>query len=199
MSKKALEDTKYELIKAHVLDAENSPLNEEQQFLYKRVISVSKILDDHPIQKQAVALHLAKFESEGLSRSQAYEDVRIALRLFPSLHNFEFDFWKTWILNDCVKNIERCRKIGTHQSLKVIEFAHSNMLKAIGEKPECLDDPKRTEKNNFFLLFQNMNTQVSIDIDNLHKLPNSTIKELNRALFAGKEITVTDAEQEMNT
>jgi hypothetical protein len=76
MSRPALEETKFELIKAHVLDPDNSPLSAEKYELLERVISASKVLDKNPIQKQAVAIHQQKYP--GISRSQAYEDLRLA-------------------------------------------------------------------------------------------------------------------------
>ena len=67
------------------------------------------------------------------------------------------------------------------------------------EKPENMDDPLRNEKHAFYILVQNNNTTVKLDIDNLHKLPDGTLRELNKALFSGKEITIEEAEQEMNS
>ena len=197
MSKRALEETKYELIKAHIIDPDNSPLSEEHRIMLDRIVSVAKILDKNPIQKQAVALHRVKFPE--ISMFQAYQDIKFAMRLYNSIHVFDFDFWKLWTINDIVKNIERARNMNNHQSLKVIAMEHANMLKAIGEKPIDAEDPLRNEKHDFYILVQNNNTSVKLDINNLSKLPESTLRELNKALFAGKEITVEEAEQEMNS
>jgi hypothetical protein len=197
MSKRALEETKYELIKAHIVDPDNSPLSLEHQEMLDRIISVSKILDKNPIQKQAVALHKVKYPH--ITLVQAYQDIKFAMRMYNSMHVFDFDFWKIWIINDIVKNIERARNLNNHQSLKVIAMEHANMLKAIGEKPLDAEDPLRNEKHAFYILVQNNNTSVKLDINNLSKLPESTLRELNKALFAGREITVEEAEQEMNT
>ncbi len=197
MSKKALEDTKYELIKAHIIDPDNSPLSAEHQFMLNRVLSAAKILDKNPVLKTAVALQKTKYPE--ISQMQAYEDMKIAMRVYNSIHSFDFDFWKTWLINDIVKNIERARNLGTHQALKVVAMEHANMIKAIGEKSENTEDPLRNEKHSFFILVQNNNTSVKLDIDNLHKLPDGTLRELNKALFSGKEITVEEAEQEMNS
>jgi len=197
MSKKALEDTSYELIKAHILNPEESPLSFEHQLMLDRVLSAAKVLDKNPVQRIAVALHKAKFPD--ISQRQAYEDMKIAMRVYNTLHTFDFDFWKTWLINDIVKNIERARSMGTHHALKVIALEHANMIKAIGEKPENIDDPLRNEKHAFYILVQNNNTSVKIDIDNLHKLPEGTLKELNRSLFSGKEITIDEAAEEMNS
>jgi hypothetical protein len=193
MSRKALEDTKYELIKAHILEPENSPLSEEHQAILDRIISVAKVLDKSPNQKQAVAMHQAKFAS--LSRTQAYEDIRLAMRLFNTIHTFNFDFWQTWLINDIVRNIERCRNTATPQAYKVIAMEHANLIKALGERPQEMEDPRRTEKHAFYLLVQNNNTSYKIDMKNLETLPPLALQELNKALFAGEEITEEEAEQ----
>ncbi len=197
MSRKALTDEKYELIKAHVLDPDTSPLAEFHQVILDRVISVSKILDKNPIAKHAVALHMVKFPAIG--RRQAYEDVRLAVKLFNTLHTFDYDFWQTWLINDIIKNIEDCRKDGSPAVLKIVEMAHANLIKALGEKPKDIEDPKRLEKNAFYILIQNNKTEVKIDVDNLHKLPEATLRELNKVLFVGNDITEADAIEIMGT
>lgn len=190
MSRKALEDHKYETIKAHILEPDNSPLSDEHQEIMDRVISLAKVLDKNPIQKQAIAIHQAKYPD--LSRTQAYEDSRLAVRLFNTIHNFSFDFWQTWLINDIVRNIEKCRNNGTPQALKVVAMEHANLIKALGDRPEELEDPRRTEKHSFYVLVQNNNTTVKLDMSYIEKLPTSTLQELNKALFSGKEYS--DAE-----
>ena len=197
MSRKALEDTRYELIKAHILDPDSSPLSEEHQEIMERVISVAKILDKNPIQKQAIAIHQAKHPH--LSKTQAYEDIRMAVKLFNTIHTFDFDFWQTWLINDIVKNIERCRNNGTPQAYRVIAMEHANLIKALGERPEEMDDPRRTEKHSFYVLVQNNNTTVKIDMNNLEKPPAGTLQELNKALFGGKEISDAEVEDIFKT
>ena len=187
MSRKALEDHKYETIKAHILEPDNSPLSDEHQEIMARVISQAKVLDKNPIQKQAIAIHQAKYPN--LSRTQAYEDSRLAVRLFNTIHNFSFDFWQTWLINDIVRNIEKCRNNGTPQALKVVAMEHANLIKALGERPEELEDPRRTEKHSFYVIVQNNNSTVKLDINNLDKLPATTMNELNKALFGGNELT----------
>ena len=86
--KRSLEEQKYELIRAHVLQPEESPLNEEQQQMLDRIVSLSKVLDKNPIQKQAIALHQAKYPE--LSRTQAYQDMRFATRMFNTFYTFNF-------------------------------------------------------------------------------------------------------------
>lgn len=197
MSRKALEDTKYELIKAHILDPDSSPLSPEKQELLDRVTSASKILDKNPIQKHAVAIHQQKYPH--ISRSQAYEDLRLAVKLFNTLHTFDYDLWRTWILNDIVKNIEKCRNSGTDRDRANISKEHANLIKLIGVKPEELPDPKRTEKHQFYILIQNDNRQLKVDLNSLSDLPIAALQELNKAIYGGNEITEADAEELLST
>jgi hypothetical protein len=197
MSRTALEDTNYELIKAHVLDPDNSPLPEEKKEMLERVTSASKILDKNPVQKHAVALHQQKYPH--ISRAQAYEDLRLAVRLFNSLFTFDYDLWRNWLLNDIVKNIEKCRTAGTEKDRRVIAMEHANLLKVIGPRPEELPDPKRTEKHQFYILIQNDNRQIKLDVNDLKDLPAAALQELNRAIYGGNEITEADAEEIMTT
>lgn len=196
--KTALEETSYELIKAHVLEPDKSPLTAEQAQLLDRVISVSKVLDKNPIQKNAIAIHMAKFPEIG--KTQAFNDIKLAMRLFNTLYSFDYDFWQQWLINDIVRNIERCRAQNTPNAFKVISMEHANLIRALGEKPQDIDDPRRLEKNNFYIMVQNNNNQtIKIDANQLSKLPASTLSEINKALFAGTEITDTEAEEIMST
>jgi len=197
MSRTALEDTNYELIKAHMIDPDNSPLSEEKKEMLERVISASKVLDKNPVQKHAVGLHQQKYPH--ISRAQAYEDLRMAVRLFNTLHTFDYDLWRSWLLNDIVENIRKCRNGESEKDRRVIAMEHANLIKIIGEKPEDLPDPKRNEKHQFYILIQNDNRQVKIDINNLKDVPEAALRELNRAIYGGNEITETDAEEILNT
>ncbi len=197
MSRKALEDVNYELIKDHFLSPEDSPLPEDQKELLDRIVSAAKVLDKNPVQKNAVAIHQRKYP--GLCRTQAYRDLRMATRLFNTIHTFEYDFWKTWIINDIVRNIEACRNSKTAADRKTMAMEHANLIKAIGEKPEELQDPERNEKHQFYILIQNNNQQFKLDINNLHKLPVTALRELNQAIWGGNEITSSDAEELMKS
>lgn len=197
MSRKALEDTNYELIKAHMLYPEESPLSIEKRELLDRIISASKVLDKNPIQKYAVALHQQKYPD--ISRSQAYEDLRMAVRLFNSIQTFDYDFWHTWMINDIVRNIQACEKKNDHQHRKIIAMEHANLLKAIGERPDELPDPTRNEKHQFYILVQNNNQEIKIDINKLKDIPITVLEQLNKAIWGGQEISETVAEEIMKT
>ena len=57
MSKTALENLPSEIIKAHILDPENSTLTPEYQEMLNRAVSLTKLLDKHPIAKNAIKYH----------------------------------------------------------------------------------------------------------------------------------------------
>ena len=195
--KRSLEEQKYELIRAHVLQPEESPLNGEQQQMLDRIVSLSKVLDKNPVQSQAIAVHLAKYPD--ISRQQAYQDLRFAARLFNTFYTFDYDLWQTWLINDIVRNITECRRKDTHQDRKTIAQEHANLIRAIGEKPENLPDPQRNEKHQFYILVNVRNQTLKVDLGSLHKLPAETLQELNRALFAGGEIEESGAVEILNS
>lgn len=197
MSKKALTDERYETIKAHILDPENSPLPEHLQDQLERLISMAKVLDKNPTVKHAVAIHKSKYPD--ISDTTAYRDARLARKVYNSLHEFDFDFWQSWIINDIIRNIERCRNHDSHQDRRIIAMEHANLLKAIGEKPEELPDPKRNEKHQFYILVQVNNQNIKLNLDQLNKLPEDTLRELNRALAGGNEIDEQGAAQIMES
>ena len=186
MSKKALTDHKYELIKAHILNPENSPLPTHLQKEMNRIISMSKLLDKNPTIKHAVALHRSKFPD--LSITTAYRDARIARKVYNSLYEFDFDFWQTWLINDIVDTIKRCRRRNTVLDDRVISQEHANLIKAIGDRPSELDDPHRNEKHSFYIMVNVNNQNIKIDMNNLHKLPEGPLNELNKILIGGNEI-----------
>lgn len=197
MSRTAIEDIKWEMIQAHITDPDHSPLSTEKQEILDRVISASNILAKNPIQKHAVAIHRCLYKH--LSYSQACEDIRLSAKLFETMHTFNYDFWRSWILDSILENIKFCRDRGTDQANKIISAEHANLLRLVGEEPKELPDPKRNEKHEFYILIQNDNRDVKINLNTLKDLPVAALKELNKAIYGGNEITEADAEDLMNT
>ena len=197
MSRTAIEDTNWEMIQSHFINPENSPLSVEKQEILDRVISASKILAKNPIQKHAVAIHRCLYPN--LSYSQASEDIRLSAKLFQTVHTFDYDFWRSWILDSILESISVCRNYGTDWANKVISAEHANLLRLVGKQPEELPDPKRNEKHQFYILIKNNNQDVKIDLNTLKDLPEAALRELNRAIYGGNEITEADAEEIMNT
>jgi hypothetical protein len=197
MAHKAIEDTNYEIIKAHILNPEDSPLPDDQKEMLDRISSAAKILDKNPFHRNAVAILMHKYPNIGKNR--AYADLRLASRLFNSIHSFDYDFWHTWLINDIVRNIQNCENQMDASHRKIIAIEHANLLKAIGEKPEEVQYPAKNEKHQFYLLIQNNNQQIKIDVNNLGNLPPTALRELNKIIFTGEEITEDQANQIMKT
>ena len=195
--KQSIEDSDYNLIKAHVLTPEQSPLTPEQQFRLTRVMSIARVMDKNPILKHATAVHMAKFPE--ISRTQAYEDAAIARKMFNTIHKFDYDFWQTWAINDIVENIRQARAEGSPASRRVIAMEHANLIKVLGDKPETITDPRLTEQHEFFIIIQSQNGNVKIDYNLLKQLPPESLRELNNVLFKAQEITDVEAEEIMKT
>jgi hypothetical protein len=177
---KSLESLNHKLIKAHILDPENSPLSEKHQDLLDRTISAAKLLDKNPVRKYAVALHRCKFPH--ISRSQAYNDLNYAERVFDTIFTFNFEFWQTWIMNSIVRNIEAAKKINTPECLQIIAKEHANMIKVLKMIPPKDKDLKRSEITQFLLLMNLGKKQEPINLDELGDIKSITIGELNKIL-----------------
>jgi hypothetical protein len=197
MTRIALQDKKYEDIRTHILDPDNSPLTPEQADLLDRLVSASKILDKNPIQRYAAAIHNCKYPE--ISRKQAYIDLQYAAKLFNTYYTFDFDFWHTWLINDIVENINRCRNSKTSLDRRIIAVEHTNLAKVIGAKPEDLPDPMRNEKHQYYILIQNNHKEIKVDINQLQDIPIADLKEINKSIFAGNQISDEDAIEIMNT
>ena len=197
MSTKALEDYSHEMIKAHVLCPEQSPLPLAQQQLFDRAMAMAKILSKNPVVKNAIALHRRLYPE--ICLKTAYSDYHLSLRLFQSLQTFDFDSWNTFMLNDLVETIQKLHKHNTVSALKSVILAHAVLKKVVGDKPDDLPDPQRNEKHVYYIMVQNNVKQVKIDINKLRDLPEGVIQDFNPSLWAGQEITDTEAEEIMNT
>lgn len=191
MARPALEDAKYEMIKAHILNPADSPLPPDQQELLNRVLSMAGTMDRYPIAKHAVAIHLKKYK--GIKRTQAYEDCALARRLFPTIHNNNYDFWQTWLINDISESIRRCKNYHNIKAERVIASLYNVMIKAIGEKPPKDIDPKLIEQHNFILTININGMPTNIDLMSFLDLPPAARKKFTDALIT--DIEEDDAEK----
>jgi hypothetical protein len=195
---KSLADQNYELIKQHILDPENSQLPVALQVQLDRIVSATKLLDKNPIKKQAVALHRKKYSD--ISLRSAYQDLDYAGKMFNTYHKFDWDVWQNWLLQNIVQTIQSAQNDGSVQAMKIITAAQANLIKAIGEKPADIQDPNRHEKNQFFLTINlGAGQPFNIDLENLDKLPSATLQELNKVLFAGKQITDVEFDEMLDS
>jgi len=177
MSRAALEDQKYEIIKAAILDPDNNPLPDYLKPEMERVIVAARILEKHPVQKHAVALMRQRFPDA--SRSTLYEDCRRAMRLFNTMHTFDYDFWQYWLLQDIAEMIKRAKD---QNDMKAWAAGHKNLISAMGERPEANIDPKLIEKHNYNIMVQVNNKPVSISLEDFMKMPVDARKLITDAL-----------------
>lgn len=192
--KNAIEDKRFELIKSHCLnpDPNREMLSETDQRILDRWISAAKTLDRYPVMKNASAIHMTKYPE--ISRAMAYLDLRNAMRLFNSIHTFDYEWWHSWLINDIASHIQACKDSGDRKNWAA---AHANLIKALGEKPEVPIDPKLTEKNTFIIQVNVNNKIVNIEYEKFMKIPPHLRKEFTNALES--EITDTEAEEIMKS
>lgn len=173
--KKTLSEQRYEVILAYILNPEDSPLPEEYREQFNRVKSAAQMLDDyHP--NNVIPRLLAKYN---ITRYRAQEDIRLAQELFKSKHTFDWDFWQTWQIKDLVETIRTCKLDGKQKE----RIAAQKVLReVIGDKPSGVEDPKRMEKNIFYVQLNNNNTTVNIPLDKLKGLSQDEIQIITAAM-----------------
>lgn len=191
-TKKTLSEQRYEVIMAHILDPENYPLPEHCKEQFDRVITAAKLLDDHH-PDNAIPLLLSKYN---ITRNKAREDLKLAQELFKSKHTFDWDFWQSWQIKDLVEIIRSCK--GNNKRDKERIAAHKVLKEIIGEKPASVEDPKRMEKNVFYVQLNNNNTIVNVPLDKLKGLSQDEIQIITGALTT-PEIEDEDIINIMNT
>jgi len=178
MKPKALDEYDYEEIKAAMLDPLNSSLAPIQQEKLERTVSAAKILDRYPIRKHAVAMLQAKYP--GLGLTQAYADIKMAMRIFNSMYTFDYDWWHDWLISNIVEQIQASKDAG---DLKSWAAGNANLMKAIGERPPEILDPKLTRAHQFILVIQNGKREKTINLDTIEKLPAHERKEITDSLI----------------
>jgi hypothetical protein len=192
MSRPAIEDQKHELIKAAILDPDSNPLPVHLREELERTVQAAKLLDKNPVQKHAIAILRAKYP--GLSRAQAAEDCRRAMRIFNSIHTFEYDWWQHWLLQDIAEMIQKAKEDG---DLKAWAMGHKNLLHAIGERPENEIDAKLIEKHSIVIAVQVNNQTVNIDYNKFLQMPVEARKLITDQL--NREIDDVQATEIMNS
>ena len=175
----ALEDQDFEKIKAHVLEGNEAALPAHQRVMLDRWIAASKLLDKNPVLKNAVAILRLKFPN--LSRTQAYEDCRNAIRMFNSKKDFDFDLWRNWLLEDIVNLCTKARETG---DLKAWALAQRNLIKALGEAPAEDIDPKLLEKHQIIVPIQINNNTYNFDLNKFLSMPINLRAKISDALIA---------------
>lgn len=173
-----LSDVKSDVILAHILDPDANPLPSTLEGEFKRVVSAARLLDDYPDEAHVIRLLQAKYN---VSKTQLRKDVAHAKELFKTEHTFDWDLSFTWMLKDQLALIRECRLKG---DLKNWNAAKKVLREMIGEKPAMVEDPRRMEKNVFYIQINNGEGQeVKIPLDKLRGLDGSDIQLVGESLL----------------
>lgn len=176
-SKVALELQQHETILAHILDPDNSPLPANLIDQYNRVVSAAKMLDTyHP--SAVIPRLLAKYD---ISLTTARKDIKLAQELFKSKHTFDWDYWQQWQIKDLVDTIRTCKNLNKQKERIA---AHKALREVIGEKTIGEEDPRRMEKNVFFIQLNNNQKTINIPLEKLRGLNRDDIQTIIEVLDA---------------
>lgn len=187
----SLSEQRYEVIQAHILDPEHSPLPENLREQFNRVLQVARLIDDYPDDNHIINLMMTKYR---VSQTQIRKDIALAKELFKTNHTFDWDFWQAWQIKDQLELIQECKLRG---DLKNWNAAKKVLAAMIGQKPEAVDDPRRMEKNVFNVQVNYNGQTLNIDLDKVRNLPVNVKQDILQQLYSSvDDIT---AEEIMNT
>lgn len=189
--KKALEEQNYDVIRSHIIDPDNSELPVELHPQFKRVLQVSKLLDDYPNDSHIINIMLTKYN---ISRTQIRKDITLAKELFKTNHTFDWDFWFAWQLKDQLELIRQAKLKG---DLKQWGNAKKTLMVMIGERPVAMEDPRRMEKNVFYIQVNNDGNPINLNMDAVKNLPQEDIRTIVDALY--EPIDEEKADELMNS
>lgn len=179
-TKKELAQQNHNTILAHILDPDSSPLPAELKDQFDRVKSAALMLDSyHPM--SCIPRLVAKYN---ISRMTARRDIEMAQTLFKSNHTFDYDFWQQWQIKDLVDTIRKCKNLGKEKERIA---AHKALKLVIGEKVASEEDPRRMEKNVFYIQLNNNGTIVNMDLNTLKGLSKDEVRTVVEALGANEE------------
>jgi len=195
MSKKgipSLAEQRYETIQQHIINPEESPLPEELRGQFNRVLQVARLLDDYPNDSYIINMMLAKYR---ISATQVRKDIKLARELFKTNHTFDWDFWHAWQIKDQLELIRECKLRG---DLKQWNNAKKTLAMLIGEKPASIEDPRRMEKNVFYIQVNSgTGDKLNINLDSLRSLSHKDRKEIIDTLY--QPIDDAQVEELMNS
>jgi len=188
----SLEDHNWEIIKSAIADPDHTILSLQQTEALHRITSVARILDRHPQGKAALNIHLAKYPN--ISRRTASRDIQRARELNVSYHEFNYDFWHNWLINDIVDQIQSSKAKG---DLKSWSAGHANLIRAIGERVPDEKDPKLVEKHTFLIQINHLGASVNIDTRDMDTYQPEELKAISDAIYT--EISEDDAGEMFKT
>lgn len=186
--RKRLEEQDHEVIMQHALDPENTQLTPEQQKQYDRVVQAARLFDSYPDEHHVIELMKEKYP---VSVTQIRKDIALAKQLFKTGHTFDWDIWHMWELKDQLELIRRCREANDFKNWNA---AKKHLREILGEKPAAVEDPRRMEKNVFYIQVNNgTSQQLNIPLDMLRSLSADDRKVILESMT--ETIEQADADQ----
>jgi hypothetical protein len=167
----------HDTIVAHILDPENSPLPERLKPQFDRVVTAALLLDQYHPTHVSPRL-MAKYK---VNIDTARRDVRLAIELFKTRHEVDWDFYNAWQVKDLVETIRICKNLNKQKERIA---AHKVLREILGEPVQASEDPRRQEKNVFYIQLNNNNTTVNIDLNKIKDLPAEEVRVLIEELQA---------------
>lgn len=190
--RKGLDEERFETIRNHLLDPQQFPLqtrDEERQL--RRVQQAAMLMEDYPNETHVITLLM---QSHRVSRTQARRDIALAKEIFKTDFDFDWEYWKAWQIKDQLELIREAKMRG---DLREWNNAKKLLKEIIGEKPEAVEDPRRMEKNVFYIQIINADGQsVRIPLDRL-RLSGEDMSTLLESL--NEPISDAQAEEIMNS
>lgn len=172
-----LADQKSDVILAHILDPDSSPLTPKQQEEFNRVVQAAKLLDDYPNDRHVLQILKQKYN---VSVTQLRTDIAHAKELFKTEHAFDYDMAFSWMIKDQIELIRECKLRGDFKNWNA---AKKVLREMIGEKPATVEDPRRMMANQFFIQINNGTGQpVNIPLDKLRGLAPDEIQIIQQSL-----------------
>lgn len=190
--RKGLDEERFETIRNHLLDPQQFPLqtrDEERQL--RRVQQAAMLMEDYPNETHVITLLM---QSHRVSRTQVRRDIALAKEIFKTDFDFDWEYWKAWQIKDQLELIREAKMRG---DLREWNNAKKLLKEIIGEKPEAVEDPRRMEKNVFYIQIINADGQsVRIPLDRL-RLSGQDMSTLLESL--NEPISDAQAEEIMNS
>lgn len=189
---RTIDEERFETIRNHLLDPQMYPLQtkEEEQQL-RRVQQAALLMQDYPNEAHVVTLML---QCHRVSRTQIRRDIALAKELFKTDFEFDWEFWRAWQIKDQLELIREAKLKG---DLREWNNAKKLLRELIGEKPEAGEDPRRMERNVFYIQVLNADGRtVQLPLDKLRFSGENVatlIEEMNNP------ITEAQAEEIMNS
>ncbi len=177
MNNQPLLATSYDKIMAHCIDPENSPLSEQNQEMFQRWTTADDLLRRYPRDKQAMTMLRKKFPK--ISVQTAYKDLQQAKKLFNTTNPIDKDFFRRWVIQDCLKMIEITKSMGP-RGFKAWNDARMQLIKAVKleELEQILPNPEILESHTFYTVIQLDGETIKLDLDSFNTLPLATKTQL---------------------